>query len=167
MRIFLIGFMGSGKTTIGEQLAIRLNYKFIDMDDYIVENEVRSINDIFEKDGEDVFRKIEQRAVHNLCKIDNVVIGSGGGAPCFFDNMDQMNKYGETFYLKMDTNGLVGRLYNATNERPLVKGKSKTELKEFIDEILIKREPFYSKAKYTIQAENMRVDDFLPYLNIS
>jgi shikimate kinase len=163
MRIFLIGFMGCGKTTIGKQLAERLGLQFIDMDDYIVENQGRTINKIFEEDGEETFRQIERNAVLDMCSKENIVVGTGGGAPCFFDNMEQMNTHGQTFYLKLDTQGLVNRLQNATAERPLVKGKSKAELETYISNKLKERASFYSQAQHTIEALQMKVDDFLPF----
>lgn len=165
MRIFLIGFMGCGKTTIGKQLANKLGMKFIDMDDFIVEQQGMSINKIFETKGEDAFRQIEKETLQELFKLDKVVIGAGGGTPCFFDNMEQMNRHAETFYLKMDTEGLVQRLKDQKDERPLIKDKSTAELHEFIQGTLEKREPFYSKAKHVIQAQNTRVDDFMPYFD--
>ena len=91
MTIFLVGYMGSGKSTLGKKLAYNLKYNFIDLDTYIEEQEGRTINEIFNDDGEDNFRKLERVYLHRVIDIENVVISVGGGTPCFFDNMEQMN----------------------------------------------------------------------------
>lgn len=159
MRIFLIGFMGSGKTTLGKQLARKLGYDFIDQDDYIEKKAGCTIARYFEKYGEEAFRKFEHEALKELIKIENAVISTGGGAPCFFNNIEIMNKSGIAIYLKMKPEVLRSRLRHAQTERPLIKGKTEQELLEFIKSKLTEREPFYLKAKHVIESMDLKPDD--------
>jgi shikimate kinase len=154
MRIFLIGYMGSGKSTIGKQLAPMLDLEFIDLDRYIENRWFRPIPQIFKEDGEEGFRKIEQKALTEVSEFENVVIATGGGAPCFFNNMELMNETGTTVYLAPDNNTLTERLLQSKSERPLIKGKSKEELRSFITETIKLRELFYNKSKIIIRANN-------------
>lgn len=139
--------MGSGKSTIGKKLAVKLAYDFIDMDAYIEEQEGRSISEIFASEGEDYFRLAEQKALKALCAKDKVVISAGGGTPCFFDNMALMNQAGYTVYLKLEPEKIIGRLKNGMDKRPLIANLSPHELDQQIRERLSVREPFYNKAK--------------------
>lgn len=159
MRIFLIGFMGSGKTTLGKQLARKLGYRFIDQDDYIEETSGLTIAEYFSRNGEQAFRKYEHEALKNLLEFDNVVISTGGGAPCFFNNIDMMNENGLAIYLRMKPEVLKSRLKHAQAERPLIKGKTEEELLEFIKSKLTEREPFYLKAKHVIESMDLKMDD--------
>ncbi|MDA3880151.1 MAG: shikimate kinase [Prolixibacteraceae bacterium] len=159
MRIYLIGYMGSGKSTVGKGLAKSLNLSFIDMDDYIEERNMRTISQIFEEVGEDGFRKIERKALFELSEFEDVVIGTGGGAPCFFDNMDVIKKTGKSVYLKGTPRILSERLMNSKVERPLIKGKSEQELVAFINETLTKREYWYNQADVVIEFDHDLSDD--------
>lgn len=159
MRIFLIGFMGSGKTTLGKQLARKLGYRFIDQDDYIEETSGLTIAEYFSRNGEQAFRKYEHEALKNLLEFDNVVISTGGGTPCFFNNIDIMNENGLAIYLRMKPEVLKSRLKHAQAERPLIKGKTEEELLEFIKFKLTEREPFYLKAKHVIESMDLKSDD--------
>lgn len=159
MRIFLVGFMGSGKTTLGKQLARKLGYRFIDQDDYIEETSGFTIAEYFAKHGEQAFRKYEHEALKNLLELDNVVISTGGGAPCFFNNIDIMNENGLAIYLRMKPEVLKSRLKHAQAERPLIKGKTEEELLEFIKSKLTEREPFYLKAKHVIESMDLKSED--------
>jgi shikimate kinase len=146
MRIFLVGYMGSGKTTLGQKLAYNLKHKFIDLDAYIEEEEGRTISAIFEEDGEDYFRKLERLYLHRIIDEEDVVIATGGGTPCFFDNMEQMNEYGRTIYINMHPKALIKRLKESDEMRPLIAGKSEKQMLDFIFQSLREREPFYTKA---------------------
>ena len=117
MRIFLIGYMGSGKTTLGRKLAYILQYQFIDLDDYIEKQEGRKISHIFEEDGEDYFRKLERVYLHRVIDKEDLVISTGGGTPCFFDNMNQMNEYGKTIYINIHPKALLPRKRRKRNAR--------------------------------------------------
>jgi shikimate kinase len=138
--------MGSGKSTVGRGLAKALKLDFIDMDDFIEERNFKSIPTIFADGGEEAFRKLEQKALIELSEFENVVIATGGGAPCFFDNIDVIKKTGKSLYLKGSPRILADRLKQSKVERPLIKGKSFEELVEFIDETLNKREQWYTQA---------------------
>jgi len=150
-RIFLIGYMGSGKTTIGKMLAARLNYSFVDMDAHIEEKQFKSVSRIFAEKGEDEFRKVEKNCLHEVGEFENVIISTGGGAPCFFDNMEYMKQQGLTIYLKLTPEELRDRLESSkANKRPLLAERKGEELLRFIAEGLNKREPFYSQAEIVV-----------------
>jgi shikimate kinase len=142
--------MGCGKSTLGKRLAKYLNLEFVDMDHYIEMRNHKSVPQIFAEEGEVEFRKKERKALEELSEFSDIVIATGGGAPCFFDNIDLMNQTGATIYMNIDPAILADRLIHSKTERPLIKGKSKEELIVFIDEMLAKRLPFYSQAKYEI-----------------
>ena len=144
--IFLIGYMGAGKTTIGKQIAKRLGWPFVDMDLFIENRYHKAVPDIFAEKGEEGFRKIEQAILQEVAQFENTVISTGGGTPCFFDNMDLMNRTGITVYLKVPVSELVRRLITGKQERPLIKDKNREELTRFITENLEKREVWYNRA---------------------
>lgn len=154
MRIFLVGYMGCGKSTIGRKLAELLGISFVDLDKYIEERYFKSVPAIFAEEGEKGFREKERTALLEVSQFENVVVGTGGGAPCFFDNMEVMNDHGITVYISPDTDTLAMRLIKSKTERPLIAGKSRDELIRFIDEALIRRAPFYEKARIIIRGEN-------------
>ncbi len=157
MRIFLTGFMGSGKTTIGPSLASQLGCKFIDQDDLIEHHYNMSVGEVFAKFGEAKFRETERDVLVEVVAGDNLIISTGGGAPCFFNNMEFMNRYGITVYLKAEPVTLMNRLKKLTDTRPLLKGKTELELMQFITDKLNEREPFYQKAILNIQTDSLDV----------
>lgn len=150
MRIYLIGYMGCGKSTLGRRLSKHLGVQFVDMDHYIEERNCKTIPQIFAEEGEAEFRIKERKALEELSEFTDIVIATGGGAPCFFDNIGLMNQSGKTIYMNIDPEILADRLLKSKTERPLIKGKSREELVAFIDETLKKREAFYLQAKYQI-----------------
>ena len=154
-RIILIGYMGAGKTTIGKALSKELGVVFYDLDWYIENRMRKTVSQIFAERGEEGFRKIEYNMLHEVAEFEDVIISCGGGTPCFFDNMDYLNQQGQVVYLKADPEVLYKHLMMAKTERPLIKGKSHDELLTFIREQLEKREPFYSKARYTLDVNLM------------
>lgn len=154
-RIILIGYMGAGKTTLGQALARELKLQFIDLDLYIEERFRKSISQIFAEKGEEGFRLIEQRMLHEVAEFEDVVISTGGGTPCFFDNIDYMNRQGTTVYLDVPLERLFIRLSIARAKRPLIKEKSDDELRTFIAQQLDKRAPHYKKAAYTFVADKL------------
>jgi shikimate kinase len=163
-RIFLIGFMGSGKSTLGAQLARRLDYQFMDMDQLIEDTAEMSIPEIFDEHGEEVFRKWEHDILLELCQLEKIVISTGGGAPCQSGMMDLMNSHGSTIYLKLSPEALHSRLFNSRTERPLIKGKSESELLDFIQSLLRQREEFYMLANHVVDGVNMKADDLVRLL---
>lgn len=153
-RIFLIGYMGSGKTTVGKLLAARLGYSFTDMDAHIEEKLFKSVSQIFKELGEEQFRLLEQQSLHEVAQFDHAVISTGGGTPCYFDNMDYMNRQGDTVYLKLSPEELAERLESShANKRPLLANRKGDELKQFIAEGLAKREAYYATAAYTVSGD--------------
>jgi shikimate kinase len=154
-RIFLVGYMGAGKTTLGRALATTLGLPFIDLDIYIEERFRKSIAQIFAENGEEHFRRIEQSMLHEVGEFENVIISTGGGTPCFFDNIEYMNGQGTTVYLDVPVDRLFTRLSIARSKRPLIKDKSDEELRTFIAGQLAKRAPHYSKAQYSFRADKL------------
>ena len=150
MKIFLIGFMGCGKTTLGKKLANILKYQFIDLDSCIEENEARTISQIFQEDGEDYFRNLERVYLHRLIEKEDVVISTGGGTPCFFDNMDKMNEYGKTIYINIHPKKLLPRLLSASNTRPLLSGIDEKGMLDYVFKTIRSREKYYYKAKIVV-----------------
>ena len=153
IRIFLIGYMGAGKTTLGKAFARAMGLTFVDLDWYIEERYHKTVSQIFAERGEDGFRELEKRMLHEASDFENVVISVGGGTPCFFDNMDYMNQVGETVFLDVDNQVLFRRLKVAKQQRPLLANKTDEELMAFIQEALEKRLPHYTKAKHVFNGE--------------
>ena len=159
IRIFLTGYMGSGKTTLGRALAADLDVQFIDLDHYIEQRYRKTIAQLFAEKGEEGFREIERRMLHEAGEFEDVIISTGVGTPCFFDNIEFMNTQGTTIYLDVPVERLFIRLCIARSKRPLIKDKSDEELRAFIIEQLEKRAPHYSKAQYSFKAD--RLEDTL------
>ena len=154
-RIFLIGYMGSGKTTLGKAFAKAAGLEFIDLDWYIEERLHKTISKIFAEQGESGFREIERKLLHEAGDFEDVLIACGGGTPCFFDHMDYMNQAGDTVFLDVSPEVLFRRLKIAKTKRPLLAGKSDQELMAFIIGGLEKRLPFYSRARYCLSGERL------------
>ena len=155
IRVILVGYMWSGKTTVGRQLANALGVQFYDLDWYIETRFHKKVPEIFAEKGEEGFRDMERRMLHEVAEFEDVVLSCGGGTPCFFDNMDYMNSLGETLYLKASPEVLAQHLKMGRTERPLIKGKTPEELEQYIKESLAEREPFYSKAKHVVDVSLM------------
>lgn len=159
MRIFLIGYMGSGKSTVGKKLARKLKLDFFDLDELIEKKAGKKIPDIFRDLGENTFRHIEKETLAEILLTDNYVLSTGGGTPCFFNNMELMIENGITLYLRMEAGMLAHRLLHSKTERPLVAGKSKEGLLAFISQNLTEREAFYSQAKFVVNGAELRIED--------
>lgn len=145
-KIYLVGFMGCGKSYMGKAMAQSLGWEFLDMDDFLEANEGMTISQIFAEGGESLFRELEKNYLQATYDFENTVIATGGGAPCFFDNMDWMNANGTTIYLDTPVAVLVERLKKETAHRPLLANKTSAELSEFIQQKLLERAPFYEQA---------------------
>lgn len=154
-RIFLIGYMGAGKSTMGKALAKTMDLTFIDLDDFIVNRQHKTVTEIFEEVGEDGFRQIERKALIEVAAYENVVISLGGGTPCFFDNMDVVNKAGKSVYLRPSEEVLLQRLIKGKSKRPLLAQKSDDEILQVIREQLAWREPYYLRASLVFEASHL------------
>ncbi len=160
MLVYLIGYMGSGKTTVGKKLSRKLNYRFVDLDAFI-ENKYRiSVSGLFEKYDEKAFRLIEHEALKETFEMPDTIVSTGGGTPCFYNNMEQMNRNGFTVYLKADSKSLYHRLSDSKKMRPLLKGKTPDELLTHIENQLREREPFYLKSAEVVKGESIDMSEF-------
>ena len=154
-RIIIIGYMGSGKTTVGHALSQDLNLPFYDLDWYIESRMHSTVKEIFDTKGEEGFRRIEHNMLHEVAEFEDVISSCGGGTPCFFDNMDYLNQQGETVFLKCTPDVLYQHLKMGKTVRPLLLNKTPEEVREFINVQLKEREPFYNKAKHIIDVTVM------------
>ncbi len=161
MNVFLIGFMGSGKSTIGKKLAKRLDYQFLDLDRYIEDKTQQTIPSIFETQGETAFRTLETKVLKAL-NVSNTVVALGGGTPCFNQNMNIINELGVSVYLKLPVSVLVNRLMNAKTKRPLIEAykHDKNELNQQVESLLLEREVHYQSANIVFEADNMNPDKY-------
>lgn len=153
MKIYLIGFMACGKTTVGAELALALGYGFVDLDRYIEAKHRKTIAQIFEADGEERFRAAEQDALGEVALLNgNFVVASGGGTPCFHGGIDAMNGTGITVYLRVEASALASRLMSGNARRPLLWQKSVEELTRYVAKTLRERERFYAQAQVVVDA---------------
>jgi len=160
-RIFLIGFTGSGKSSIGKKLSNLLHFDFFDTDTEIERISGRSILQIFDEEGEIFFREKERTLIAELSQKDNIVVSTGGGTPCFFDNMQRMNQTGLTIYLHASPNVLKQRITNQKHQKPLLKTVPDEQLTPHITQLLRQREPFYQQAQITVEAFNITAKKLL------
>lgn len=149
-RIIIIGYMGAGKTTVGRALSKAIGVPFYDLDWYIEQRMRRSVRQLFDERGEEGFRRVERNMLHEVAEFEEVILSCGGGTPCFFDNMEYLNRQGETVYLKAAPDVLYAHLRMGRAVRPLLLGKTPDEVRAFIQEQLAAREPYYYKAKHVI-----------------
>ncbi|RKD18618.1 shikimate kinase [Pelobium manganitolerans] len=163
--IYLIGFMGCGKSKLGKALAVKTGANFLDLDDLVVAQNQMTIPELFAAFGENGFREREKKTLQDGAFSPNSIIATGGGAPCFFDNMEWMNSNGITVFIDPPVKVLADRLINARVERPLIKGKSHEELIEFITQKLNERRPFYQQAQVLLKGVDLNADDVLQALN--
>ncbi len=160
-KIFLIGFMGSGKTHWGNIWAKQQSVHFFDLDGVIEELEKKTTADIFEKKGEDYFRKKETMALKTFAKINKGIIACGGGTPCFNDNMKWMNDHGTTVYLQSAAQDIFDRVLEEQEHRPLIKKLNRAELFFFIEQKLKEREPYYKMADIILKSNKLDEFSFL------
>ena len=164
-KIFLLGFMGSGKSTLGKKLAKKLDLPFFDLDKYIEEYTGVTISEIFKAKGELHFRELETQLLTKLISNNNrYLIAVGGGAPCFNNNIDLINNNGTSIYLKYNVGILASRLFIAKAERPLIANKTKEELVDFISKLLSEREQFYTQSKIVVEGNNINPKQVLDLL---
>ena len=149
--LFLLGFMGCGKSYWGKILASKLGLPFLDLDEWISDKEGKTVAQIFAEKGEAAFRLMERDALHSLADLPTSVVATGGGTPCFFDNMDWMNRNGTTIYLDTPPTLLAERLRGTKADRPLLAAMAEADKQEFISLKLQERMPFYVQAKLIIE----------------
>ena len=156
--------MGSGKSTVGRKLSSAAGLTFIDLDKYIQTREGRTVNDIFNNEGEDYFRQIEHRLLKEIIEKDNFILSCGGGTPCFLDNMTMMKKNGITIYLQMPVGALRSRLLNSPDNRPLLKEIPVNKLRNYIAITLKERVKYYNMAHHTVEAINLKISSVVKLL---
>lgn len=161
MRIYLIGFMGSGKTKNGKRLAAKTQMQFLDLDEVIAESAGLSINEIFSTHGENYFRELESALLKNTSTIDHTIIACGGGTPCYFDNMEWILANGKCIYLFAPVEILFGRLREKKEKRPLLRNMDDAALRVYIETKLTVRVPFYQKANAMVDTSLPDKDDML------
>ena len=169
MKIILLGYMGSGKTTIGIQLAKKLYLNFTDLDEFIEEKEQKSIKEIFEQKGEIYFRKIEHNYLKQFIREnESYVLSLGGGTPCYAGNLDLIlqDKNNLSFYLRGSIPTLFKRLSDNKFKRPLINDLSDNQLTEYIAKHLFERGHFYDKATYKISIDDKEVQDIVTEIRI-
>lgn len=153
-QLFLIGFMGAGKTTLGRALEARLpGWRYIDLDEEIERQAGMSVSKIFSLYGENQFRRMEQKALEALLETPQTIIGCGGGTPCFFDNMERMNRAGTTILLRARNSTILRRLLEARDSRPKLRGFSSGEIEDYIISAQAQRAPFYNQSRYTFPSD--------------
>lgn len=162
MLIYLIGLPGSGKSTIGKTLAQKLNYAYFDMDDEICLQEKKTIEELFADKGENYFRELEHSVLHDTFDLKNTIISTGGGVPCYFDNMVEMKKHGLTIFINPTVDELANRLFGQGGEnRPMLKGKSHKQVLDFIEAKYKERAPYYEQAKLIFTTNKLKPEDLL------
>lgn len=157
-RVFLVGYMGAGKTTIGKVLSKMAGLTFIDLDYYIEARFRKSVSQLFAERGEEGFRTIERNMLHEVAEFEDVLISTGGGTPCFFDNMAFMNQQGTTIYLQVSVEELAKRLELCKHTRPVLRNRSGDALKVFVEDSLSSRLSFYEQAQIHFQADDLMTD---------
>ncbi|MEZ4772761.1 MAG: shikimate kinase [Bacteroidia bacterium] len=155
--VFLIGFMGAGKTTLGKSAANALSWDFVDLDHFIEAEAGKTIREIFEQEGEKKFRETEREALKQIAHSTgrNRIVATGGGAPCFGDNMELINMLGISIYLRPTTATLYDRLRLQKAERPMIRAVEDTDLPAHIEMLLSKREPYYLKAHFVLESPKL------------
>lgn len=165
MNIYLMGYMGSGKSTVGKKLSKALGLDFVDLDQQIESRINQSIAQYFQDHGADSFRELEKEELSKTFNLSNTVIALGGGTPCFFDNLELINKKGRSVYLKLSATSLTMRLENAKTPRPLIQGLASEELFEYVQQQLGEREKFYNRAHVIFKGENLKIDELAQLIN--
>ena len=161
MRIYLIGYIYSGKTTVGRKLADALGYDFLDLDQAIEARYHTTLPLFFKRYGEPMFRQVEMQMLHATDQMDNVVISTGGGTPCFGDNMQWINANGISIYLRLTEESICKRMESSRKCRPTVMALPPDQRQKFIHDQLQQRIPIYTQAQHTIVSDEMNTKDIV------
>ncbi len=167
MRIYLIGYSYSGKTTLGREMARRLKYKFFDTDKAIELKYHTTVPVFFNRYGEKAFRIIERQILQSTSEMDNIVVSTGGGTPCNDENIRFILANGTAIHLKMSIDDIMQRAAKSHKQRPLLEGKTPDEAREFVSRQLAERTRFYSQAPLAIDASNATAEQLIQLLNIT
>lgn len=160
-RIYLVGYMGAGKTTAAKRIATRLGWDVADTDAMFEEKYRISIHDFFQKYDEPLFRKLESEILKSTENMENTVISTGGGLACHCDNMEWMNRHGLTVFMRISPEAAADRILHSKRKRPLTDNKNEVELAEYIRQHYAERLPFYEQAKITVKSEDFDLDSFM------
>ena len=162
MKIFFLGFMGSGKTHWGKRVSEKLQIPFFDLDEQIMTHEEKTIPEIFSENGEEYFRLLEKDILHIITEShDNFVMACGGGTPCFYNNIDYMNSSGTTVWLNTPIDVLYQRLMKEKESRPLIKALTGDQLKGFIIKKFSDRKIFYEQSEIILEEEQVKIEDLV------
>lgn len=160
-RVYLVGYMGAGKTTAARRIAKRLGWDVADTDALFEEKYHISVDDFFQKYDEPLYRKLESEILKSTENLDNTVISTGGGTACYFDNMEWMNQHGLTVFLRISPQAAVDRVAHSKKKRPLARGKSEAELAEYVNWHYASRIPFYEQAQITVKSEDFDLEGLI------
>lgn len=164
-KVYIVGYMGAGKTTAARRLAQRLGWGVADTDALFEEKYKISVNDFFNKYDEPLYRKLESEVLKSTESLENVVVSTGGGTACYFDNMEWMNQHGLTVFLRISPQAAVDRVIHSRHKRPLVEGKTEEELTEFVQRHYTSRLPYYEQAQITVKAEDLDLENLIEMIN--
>lgn len=168
MKISLLGYMGAGKSSLGQSLALKLDLPFIDLDEQIAAKAGQSVSELILNKGEIYFRQIEREVLLNCLQLPSFVLALGGGTPCYFDNMQKLNANSTSFYLEKSIGDLFEVLQKDRRERPLIAHLEDDDLKEFIAKHLFERRNFYEQAIFKVSQKqkdpNERLETIMTYL---
>ncbi len=167
MRVYLIGYMASGKSWLGKELALGMGYHFLDLDEEFEKKYRVSILDFFEKYGETLFRTMEESILHETSTLDHLIISTGGGVPCYFKSMDFILASGLSIYLRMSVSDLVERISKIKKQRPLLKHVQEENMETFVREQLSERERWYMQANHVFDGPDYPVQEILEVLRKS
>jgi len=160
-RLFLIGLPGSGKSTFGKEVAQKMNYAFLDLDDKIIAYEQKTIAEIFSQKGEAYFRRLERKILEECLVLEKTVVATGGGTPCFYDNLKKIQQSGLVVYLNINPTHIAERLVLQPNERPLLETQDFDQLVWQLEAKLIERKKFYEKAHLILTESKISVEYLL------
>lgn len=160
-RIYIVGYMGAGKTTAAKRIANRLGWEVVDTDAMFEEKYRISVCDFFHKYDEQLFRKLESEVLKTTENMEYTVVSTGGGLACYFDNMEWMNRHGLTVFMRISPEAAADRILHSKRKRPLTENKTEEELAEYIRHHYAERLPFYEQARITVKSEDLDLEELI------